>query len=260
MRLFHSALLTALFILATQANAEQWSFVTEDFPPFSRAAGAPPQGSEGIQKAGGPLVEIVKAVCARLDLNCPVVLHPWQRALHLAEDGEVEGIFTVVRSPQRERAFHITRMLITSRYAVFAHKDSGFVYSQPGDLAGRLIGVYGPSGTSYVLSQHLEPVAGAQVHLTASNRRLLRMLKSGRFGEGGLAVLNQDVAWHLIEEEQLDELREAGELTSVSYGIGLSRKRVSEAQFEAFEQALDALIADGTVSEILRRHQLEPAY
>lgn len=260
MRMFPSILLIGLCTLATQTSAEEWRFVTEDFPPFSRAAGAPAQTNDGIQQAGGPLVEIVHAVCARLDLNCPIVLHPWQRALHLAEDGEVEGIFTVVRSPQRERAFHITRMLVTSRYAVFARKDSGFVYSQPGDLAGRLIGVYGPSGTSYVLSQHLEPVAGAQVHLTASNRRLLRMLKSGRFGEGGLAVLNQDVAWYLIEEEQLDELREAGELTSVSYGIGLSRKRISEAQFQSFERALDELIADGTVSEILRHHQLEPAY
>jgi len=54
--------------------------------------------------------------------------------------------------------------------------------------------------------------------------------------------------------------REAGELTSVSYGIGLSSKRISDAQFQAFEQALDALIADGTVPDILRRHQLEPAY
>ena len=51
-----------------------------------------------------------------------------------------------------------------------------------------------------------------------------------------------------------------GELAMVSYGIGLSRKRFSEAQFKVFEQALDTLIADGTVSVILRRHQLQAAY
>jgi len=64
----------------------------------------------------------------------------------------------------------------------------------------------------------------------------------------------------LIEDEKLDGLREAGELATVYYGIGLSRKRISEEQFQAFEQALDAAIADGTVPSILRRYQLEAAY
>ena len=73
-------------------------------------------------------------------------------------------------------------------------------------------------------------------------------------------MLNQDVAWHLIEEERLADVREAGEMGPISYGIGLSRKTVSAAQFEAFEQALDAAIADGTVPKILRRHQLEAAF
>jgi polar amino acid transport system substrate-binding protein len=97
-------------------------------------------------------------------------------------------------------------------------------------------------------------------NFTSDNRRLLRMLQSGRFGVDGLAVLNQDVAWHLIEEERLADVREAGEMGPISYGIGLSRKTVSAAQFEAFEQALDAAIADGTVPKILRRHQLEAAF
>ncbi len=73
-------------------------------------------------------------------------------------------------------------------------------------------------------------------------------------------MVNQDVAWHLIEDEKPDGLREAGELAVVYYGIGLSRKRINEAQFRAFEEALDAVIADGTVPKILRRYQLEAAY
>ena len=151
-------------------------------------------------------------------------------------------------------------MLVTSRYSVFAHEDSAFVYHQPSDLAGRLIGVYGPSGTSYTLSERLKAVPDVRLHLTADNRRLLRMLQSGRFGPEGLAVLNEDVAWHLIEDEQLDGLREAGELGPITYGIGLSRKTVSEDEFSAFERALDEAIADGTVPAILRQHQMEPAY
>lgn len=237
------------------ASAAPWHFVTEDFPPFTYPAGEP--ASDG---AAGPLVEIVQAVCWRLQQDCTIALYPWRRALLLAEQGQADGIFTLVRSPKREQLFHISRMLVTSRYAVFARKDNAFVYHQPSDLAGRLIGVYGPSGTSYVLSERLKAVPDVRLHLTADNRRLLRMLQSGRFGQDGLAVLNEDVAWHLIDDEQLDGLREAGELGPITYGIGLSRKTVSDAQFNAFERALDEAIADGTVPDILRRHQLEPAY
>lgn len=258
MRIFPS-LLYAWLAFAIPAVAAEWKFVTEDFPPYTRAAGDH-TNNDASMLADGPLVEIVQTVCGRLDLDCSIVVHPWQRALRLAEQGEADGIFTVVRTPQRERAFHITRMLVTSHYSVFARKDSSFVYSKPSDLVGRLVGVYGPSGTSYVLSERLKPVADVQIHLTANNRGLLRMLNSGRFGKEGLAVLNQDVAWHLIDDEQLEGLREAGNFEAVAYGIGLSRKTISEEQFHAFERELDAAIADGTVPEILRRYQLEPAH
>lgn len=251
-------LMLSLCLQAGALMATELHFVTEDFPPFTYALGEPSSTDEAT-RAAGPLAEIVQAVCTRLQYRCRIDIHPWRRALALAERGEADGIFTVVRSPRRETFLRITRMLVTSRYSVFA-RDGHYVFSQPKDLAGRTVGVYGPSGTSYVLSERLRQVGGVQVQMVPDNRQLLRMLASGRFGEEGLAVINQDVAWHLIEDEGLGGLREAGQLEPVSYGIGLSRKSIGPAQFQLFEQALDALILDGTVPTILRRHQLEPAY
>lgn len=259
MRILFSILSTWLMLAATPASAGQWTFVTEDFPPFTHPSEDAGSLEAGVL-AGGPLVEIVQSVCAHLGQECSIMLHPWQRALRMAEQGEADGIFTVIRSPDREREFHVSRMLVMSRYSVFARDDSAFVFSRAEDMAGRTVGVYGPSGTSYVLSEHLKSIGDVRIHMALNNRHLLNMLKSGRFGKEGLAVVNQDVAWHLIEDEKLDGLREAGELAVVYYGIGLSRKRINEAQFRAFEEALDAVIADGTVPKILRRYQLEAAY
>lgn len=258
MRIPLRLLMWCLCLQAGASMAAELRFVTEDFPPFTYALRQPSSSDDGIH-AAGPLVEIVQAVCKRLQYRCPIDLHPWRRALDLAERGEADGIFTVVRSPRRETFFHITRMLVTSRYSVFS-RDTHYVFSQSKDLAGRVVGVYGPSGTSYVLSERLQQVGGVQMQMVPDNRQLLRMLETGRFGEEGLAVINQDVAWHLIEDEQLGSLREAGQLEPVSYGIGLSRKTIDPAQFQRFEQALDALISDGTVPTILRQYQLEPAY
>jgi len=236
-------------------QADELRFVTEDFPPFTYASATATE-----DRAAGPFVEIVAAVCARLRIDCPVQLLPWRRALALAEDGEAQGIFTVIRSPDRERAFHLTRMLVTSRYGVYARSASRFVFHRPEDLAGRSVAVYGPSGTSFVLGQHLAEVGDVTLILEADNRRLLRMLEAGRIGEQGVAVVNQDVAWHLIDQEGHSDIHEAGELQPVSYAIGLSRAAVSEAEFERFNDALEALIADGSVAAILRQHGLEPAF
>ncbi|WP_278361433.1 substrate-binding periplasmic protein [Stutzerimonas kunmingensis] len=247
--------ITAGLALMGNCQADELRFVTEDFPPFTYASATATE-----DRAAGPFVEIVAAVCARLRIDCPVQLLPWRRALALAEDGEAQGIFTVIRSPDRERAFHLTRMLVTSRYGVYARSASRFVFHRPEDLAGRSVAVYGPSGTSFVLGQHLAEVGDVTLILEADNRRLLRMLEAGRIGEQGVAVVNQDVAWHLIDQEGHSDIHEAGELQPVSYAIGLSRAAVSEAEFERFNDALEALIADGSVAAILRQHGLEPAF
>lgn len=259
MRRLFSTLAIWVMLAGAPTMAEQWVFVTEDFPPFTHPAEDLGSLETGVM-AGGPLVEIVQNVCKRLKRECSIVLYPWQRALRMAEQGEVDGIFTVVRSPDREREFHISRMLVSSRYSVFARNDSNLIFSDPKHMAGRTVGVYGPYGTSWLLSERLRSIADVRIHMTLNNRLLLNMLQSGRFGREGLAVVNQDVAWHLIEDEKLDNLREAGELATVEYGIGLSRKRFSIEQFGVFEKALDDAIEDGTVAHILRRYQLEAAH
>lgn len=193
------AIVVGLVAAVGNCQAKELRFVTEDFPPFTYGSAT----TDTEARAVGPFVEIIEAVCARMEVDCPVQLLPWRRALALAEAGEVDGIFTVIRSPDRERAFHLTRMLVTSRYGVYAHSASRFVFHHPEDLEGRSIAVYGPSGTSFVLGQHLAEVGDVTLVLEADNRRLLRMLEAG--GAGFLdASLHQSGALPGIFAESFD--------------------------------------------------------
>ncbi len=85
------------------------------------------------------------------------------------------------------------------------------------------------------------------------------MLNAGRFGSEGVVVLNRDVARHLIEHESLYAVRHAGHLASIEYGIGFSRKKVSSAQFQAFNRGLGTLRSNGQLATILQRYGLQPA-
>ena len=69
-----------------------------------------------------------------------------------------------------------------------------------------------------------------------------------------MVVLNRDVARHLISWEQLRNVRQLGELESVAYGVGFSRKKVSFEQFQEFDRALGDLAEQGVLEQIARRH------
>jgi len=239
-----------LSLAAPAAWAETLHFVTEEFPPFTFARGA---------QVGGAITEVVQAVCTHLQFNCSFAVYPWRRSLQLAEEGQADGIFTVIDAPERQRAFHITPMIVTSRYDVYSLRGNEFDYRQPSDMRGKVIGVYGPSGTSFVLGQVLKDVEDVQIQMTTNNQRLMLMLNAGRFGRNGLVVLNSDVARHLTTHNASYRVRRAGHLAEISYGIGFSRKKVSEAQFQAFTQGLQQLTAQGRVATILRSHGLNPA-
>jgi polar amino acid transport system substrate-binding protein len=240
----------ALLGLFNCAFAIELNFVTEEFPPFSYSRGA---------IANGAFPEIVELTCNTLKWTCPVEVLPWRRALQRAEDGEVDGIFTVIDSPARRNSFHITPMLATSRYNFYTRRENDFIYTNPSDLRGHRVGVYGPSGTSYMLEEQIKGVQNIEVSLITNNRRLLLMLTAGRFGKYGVVVLNNDVAHHLIGHDQLYALRNAGHMSSISYGIGLSRKTVSLDQFQVFNDALVQLINSGQVDKILKRYGLDSA-
>ncbi|MDZ4337435.1 MAG: transporter substrate-binding domain-containing protein [Pseudomonas sp.] len=250
MLLRHALFALTALIAASNSAAENLHFVTEEFPPFSYSRGA---------IASGALPEIVNATCLLLQWHCRIEVLPWRRALQQAEDGEVDGIFTVIQSPARHQAFLITPMLVTSGYDFYTLRSNDFHYRQPEDLRGRQVGVYGPSGTSFVLQESLKNTPDVEVKLVTNNHRLLLMLNAGRFGEQGVVVLNRDVARHLIEHEYLYALRNAGHLTSISYGIGFSRKKVSPAQFQAFNRGLGTLRNNGQLATILQRYGLQPA-
>lgn len=253
-------LLIALAFCALSAQAETWRFVTEDFPPFTYPREGQRVALDGPSAEGaGPFVEIIERACQRLEQACRVEVLPWRRALNLAEEGQVEGIFTVIDNPERQHYFHISRMLVAARYSLFTEQDSALAYRQAADLKGYHVGVYGPSGTALILESLLKQVDDATLEMETDNPRVLRKLAAGRYGPRGAILMNRDVALYLKAQLQLENVREAGTVQSIQYGIGLSRALVSRDTFEAFDRALRELQRRGEVASILARYGLEPA-
>ncbi|MDM4768145.1 transporter substrate-binding domain-containing protein [Pelomonas sp. SE-A7] len=219
------------------------SFVTEPFPPYTYAERG---------KAAGPMVAVLQAVCEELRWNCLVEVLPWRRALGLAQAGRVDGIFTVVDTPERRVYFHVSQPVIAARYTLFSRAGDDFRFKDKQGLQGRTLGAYGPSATVLALDELVADVAGVQTVIETDNRTVLRKLAAGRYGPKGLALVNESVALTLMRDEKLDGLQTAGSIKDFDYAFGLSRQRVNEADFKAFNEALAQLCRSGRTAELLR--------
>jgi len=248
--LLRCACAAALTLAAAWAPAATMVFVMDPFPPFTYEVDGQPAGA---------MSDTIRAVCASLRIECQLKSYPWRRALKLAEDGEVDGIYALAPIAEREQFFYLTPPIVQSAYGVFVTRGSPLQYTTPHDLDGYTVAAYGPSAASRALEQVAQQASGVNVQIEIDNVTLLRKLQSGRYGEHGAAVANVDVGRHLMREHGLADLRVAGLTGKTEYAIGLSRKKVSPPQAEAFMAALAQLTRAGKVRQIVEREGLQPA-
>lgn len=237
-----AATLLAGGALAQSRSTVRVRFVTEPFPPYTYAEAG---------RAAGPMAEVLRAVCRELRWDCPMEVLPWRRALAMAQRGEADGLFTVSDSPERRAEFHVSVPVTDARYTFFARAGDDFQYRDRQQLQGRTLAAYGPSGTALALQALAEGLA-VDLQIEPDNRVLLRKLAAGRYGDKGLALVNESVALHLMKEEGLQGLQSAGSVKSFAYAFGLSRKSVSAARFKAFNQALYELCRSGRSAELIK--------
>jgi len=243
------ALLLSLVALASgQAQAaSSWTFVTEPFPPYTYA--------DKSGRAAGPMVDVLERVCQKLERHCTIEVMPWRRALRLAEEGQVDGIFTLLATAERRTRFYISPPVLAARYTLFSRAGESYVYSDRESLRGRTVAAYGPSGTSQVLDDVSQGLEVNKV-LEADNPTALRKLLAGRYGEHGLVLMNEAVALHLIQQLVPTGLQTAGVVRQFDYSFGLVRKRVSQKDAQAFGAALTGLCLSGQSAALIGHYGL----
>ncbi|TMH35215.1 MAG: amino acid ABC transporter substrate-binding protein [Betaproteobacteria bacterium] len=235
----------AIAVFSASATADVMTFVMDPFPPFTYA-------ENGV--AAGPMSDTIRAVCKLIKAQCRLEVYPWRRALKMAEDGLVDGLYAVANIPEREQFFYVSPPIIESAYGVFVHESSTLVYRRPSDFAGYTVGAYGPSAASKALDGVAQSEPTLVTVTEVDNTTMLRKLSNRRYGAHGAAVANVDVGKYLIRHEKIPALKVVGLIGKTEYSIGLSRKKVDPAQAEEFMTALRQLMKSGRVREIAEHY------
>jgi polar amino acid transport system substrate-binding protein len=88
------------------ANKPVITIYTEQFPPYNFSNKGQLQGIN---------LDITRALCERVNVDCQFELLPWSRAYYLAQKNKASGLISTARSPEREKLFQWVGPLLSSR-------------------------------------------------------------------------------------------------------------------------------------------------
>jgi polar amino acid transport system substrate-binding protein len=245
-------LVVGMILAGARGWAADLTFVTEPFPPYSYPV------SSSDPTAAGPMAEVVQAVCARIRATCHARVYPWREAYFMVTDGQVDGMFSLMPTEDRKKILYFTDVSVGGAYTFFAEDGDRIHYRKPQDLDGRTIAVYGPSGTSTALENIMNQTTARSV-MEVTNDVVLKRIQDKRYGDHPLFLMNRDVAFSMMKQYGIQNMKPVGDLLPVAYAVAFSRKRANSMQVIEFNNAVKALVRDGVIRGILRKYGLTPA-
>jgi polar amino acid transport system substrate-binding protein len=235
-----------LAIMAGEACAETLVLAAADSRPTAFMIDGKPTGM---------LVDLVTEAYRRAGQPVEIRLMPWVRCLGEARSGNIDGVFSSFKLPEREEFLAFSKEPLTTQViAFFARLDSPLSFD--GDL-GKLrevkIGVI--KGTSYGRKFDVAVADGTLRNVEESNS-VDSNLKKLAFGRVDLIPSYRFVV--LDTARQLDLLSRIKEVSppvdEVPTYLAFTKVRDLRKQSEGFDAALASMKQDGTYDRIIERY------
>ncbi len=220
--------------------------VTEELPPYN------------MRRAGmvtGLSTEVVRAVLQQAGIEAEIRVMPWARAYDIALNEENVLIYSIVRTPQREKLFKWVGTVAPARWLLYAQPGRGIRLERLEDARGyRVATVNQDAGEQYLLGKGFE--LGKSLQSSNAYEANYEKFKLGRVDLWISDELNarylvrqagDDPAVMLSNALPLPDLGPEGAMD-----MAFSR-RTPDATVERFRAALRAIRQNGTYDRIQKK-------
>lgn len=171
MRLRSLAFLLGMLLAPLPARAEEWSFTTLEWPPFS-----------GSLPDGGAMTTVMRAAFATQGDGVKITILPWKRAVSTAmqtENGHA-GFFTATPTECATAGGLLSELPIGRfRYALAERRSNPVKWGNAADLQDLLIGIVDGYDNGPIIDG-LRGKGSLKVDVAASDLANLRKLQAGR--------------------------------------------------------------------------------
>lgn len=235
------------------AAESKLTFSTHDFWPFNEAE---------KDKQVGPLVDVINAVCKKIQFDCKYEGMSDQQSRQRLKDGAVNGSFPLAWTKEAGADLWFTIPLIKTAYAFFSKIDSPFTYKTLKDIEGKSVGVAGPSDTSQALEKIRDDMKAKglrPIRITMYPKADGTGLRKVVAGETDLYYVNRDAGFYRVRQFNVKGVKYAGVQSEVYYFAAFAKKHNNKAVIGKFNEATLQLAKEGVLAKILSEHSAAPA-
>jgi len=235
-------LFTVLWLLfaACSVRAEPLVLLTENLPPFSMAA----SGGNFAKDADvqGISSDTVRALCSQAQLECQLILRfPWDRLYKQALDSKGYGLFSTIRTPEREALFKWVGPIAVSDWVLMAKADSTITLDNLEQAGAYRIGGYRNDAISQFLIDR-----GVTVQTSLQDKENLNKLEKNLID---LWATDEVGGRYMAKQSPLGALKVVHRFNSADLYLALN-KETPDDLVQKLQKALDQMRARGELGAI----------
>lgn len=229
-------MLAVVFAAAGVQAGEALRLGNDPWPPFII-----PGAEQGTAE------QLVCEALARGGHTCDVTVSEWTAVLERARSGELDGIAAVWKSPERESFLVYSEPYLTNRMVAVTRAGAGFNIDSLDQLSGMRVALVG----DFAYGDAIE-AARPQMQVFVVDSDLAGM-HAVRLGQVHVAIVDELMARRYVDAGRVDEVEIGdGALTYRELYFAASRANpAAEAVVGDFNRGFQAMLADGSVNEIL---------
>ena len=191
-----SLVLTLLSFLPFSAQSETLRLCsTADWPPYEFTDPA-------TKKVKGNSVDIIHKIAEKLSMEVEITSLPWERCLQMNERGEMDGVFSVSKKPEREQyLIYPEKNIQYVSYNFATLKGKNVIWNEKKDVSLIPQPIGSPQGFS--VTQSLKSEKNVQIDDSAPSDEInITKLINGRLGS---IVVGPEALSTLLKEHQLED-------------------------------------------------------
>jgi polar amino acid transport system substrate-binding protein len=250
MRYWRLILASFLLIFHPLCMAEDTALrlATLEYPPYITNTG---QGAQGLA------VDLVTTAFSRIGQSIKIEFYPIARGQHKLLNGEVDGFFSIKKTPEREQSMLFPQKTLMSQdYVFFVRKDSPWRFTGSFDsLAEAGVGIV--SATSYGSRFDSAVQAGAfrKLDMVNNHEANFRKLLAHRVDA---VICSRLVGIYYLERlNGLNEVEVSGPPVETTFSyLVFTRKKDYTALSRQFDQSLESMERDGTLKRLINAYLL----
>ena len=226
-----------------ESNGKKFTMgIDPEYPPFSSL------GDDG--KYTGFDVEVCQAVCDKLGWEFAVFEVNWDEKLVQLDSNECDCVWSgmTILDSMKEAGYVISRPYFDNEQVLLVKEDSGFKSSK--DLAGKAVAVQLGTSGEELLNEDLKDLADSFGEVVTCDS-FLKCFTELEGGAVDAVFVDRPVADGYVSEHEgftiIDE-----DLGAEQYGIAF--RSGDEETCAQVEEAIDAIVADGTYAKIAEKY------